>query len=409
MAKAKKIREITDEKEIEMFLNLKEKDITSSFIMKNFAQFNGNPPKYNVYDEIVIPPGGFSDGTYCNTTEFRTTLGSWIFNKFFIEPDLIPLFGYRNEPMTGKNFEKLNDKLSYALLEDDITLDQFKSFLEKSQKFMPYVSVFSPSVTMRLLLCDKEIEKEKQKLLKKYEKEIFEDKNEIVAEQIEKDLLKFAEEYLEGDDSMECYQSGARMKFGNHFKNMYIMRGAVKDPDPTKGYNIMTSNYNSGISAEDYGALCNSLATGPYARARKTSVGGYWEKLFVAAFQHLKIDPPGSDCGTKRYLEIVLTNPEDYIYSYIIEGDNLVELTSKNLDKYRNKKVKLRFASLCESKTGFCNKCAGNLFNRLGMVNVGVALAAIPGKLKNLSMKAFHDSTVKTVEMDVNKAFGIKK
>ena len=43
------------------------------------------------------------------------------------------------------------------------------------------------------------------------------------------------------------------------------------------------------------------------------------------------------------------------------------------------------------------------------MVNVGVALAAIPGKLKNLSMKAFHDSTVKTVEMDVNKAFGIKK
>ena len=104
-----------------------------------------------------------------------------------------------------------------------------------------------------------------------------------------------------------------------------------------------------------------------------------------------------------------MTNPEDYISSYIVEGDNLVELTSKNLDKYRNKKVKLRFASLCESKTGFCNKCAGNLFNRLGMVNVGVALAAIPGKLKNLSMKAFHDSTVKTVEMDVNKAFGIKK
>lgn len=404
----KGIREITNQADVEMFLNLKEEDITTSFIMNNFAQFNGNPPKFNVYDEIVIPAGAFTDGELCNTQSFRTSLGSWIFNKFFIERDLIGILGYHNEAMSKKNYGKLNNKLAYALLEDDIIVDVFKRFIEKGQKFMPYVSIFSPSVTKKLLLCDKEIEKEKKKLLKKYEKEVAA-RDGVVIEQIEKELLDFAQDYLDGDDSLECYDSGARMSFDNHFKNMYVMRGLAVDPDPNKGYNVMTSCYNSGISAEDYSALCNSLARGPYSRARKTSIGGYWEKLFVAGYQHLVIDPPGSDCGTKRYIEFVLTNPEDYLYSYIIEGNNLVELTSKNMDKYRNKKVKMRFASLCESKTGFCNKCAGNLFNRLGMRNVGVALAAIPGQLKNLAMKSFHDSTVKTVEMDINKAFGIKK
>ena len=41
----KKINKITNEKDVDMFLNLKEEDIKSSFIMENFAQFNGNPPK----------------------------------------------------------------------------------------------------------------------------------------------------------------------------------------------------------------------------------------------------------------------------------------------------------------------------------------------------------------------------
>lgn len=408
MATTKKINKITNDKDVEMFLNLKEEDITTSFIMDNFAQFNGNPPKFNVYDEIVIPKGKYGLGDIKNTEPFTTTLGAWIYNKYFIEKDLINIFGYETEAVGKKRFGKINQKLTYALLEDDITLDQLKGYLEKTQKFMPYVSVISPSVTMKLLLCDKAISKEKERLLKLHKKEI-EAGDEIVVENIEKELLKFAEEYLEGDDSKECYDSGARMSMGNHFKNMNIMRGASKDPDPNKGYNIMTSNYMSGISAEDYGKLCNTLAAGPYARGNKTRIGGYWEKLFVSAFQHLRLDPAGSDCGTKDTIKIRLDNPEDYIYSYIVENGKLVEITSKNVDKYRGKTVNIRFSSLCKSKTGFCNHCAGNLFYRIGNFdNIGVALATIPSVLKNTSMKAFHDSTVTTTEIDIEHAFGVK-
>ena len=65
----------------------------------------------------------------------------------------------------------------------------------------------------------------------------------------------------------------------------------------------------------------------------------------------------------------------------------------------------MRFSSLCESKTGFCNHCAGNLPYRIGIENIGMMLSAIPAKLKLLSMKAFHNSNVTTVEIDLDKAF----
>lgn len=146
--------------------------------------------------------------------------------------------------------------------------------------------------------------------------------------------------------------------------------------------------------------------------AKKTETGGYWEKLFLRAFQHLKLLPAGSDCGTTRTLKVYLTdkNIDGWMYSYIVDGGKLVELTSENKSKYLNKEVNFRFSALCEAKDGcFCNKCAGNLFYRLGITNVGAATPQIPSRVKVLLMKKFHDSVINFTEMDVEKAFGFKK
>jgi hypothetical protein len=157
--------------------------------------------------------------------------------------------------------------------------------------------------------------------------------------------------------------------------------------------------------------FANSLSAGPYSRGKKTSMGGYWEKLFLSMTQHLKLLPEGSDCHTKNYVIVHLTekNVDDWMYSWMIIGSSLVELTSQNMDKYIGKNVKFRFSSMCKSKGGFCSKCAGNIWYRLGpnMRNVGVMTDVIPSTLKNISMKAFHDSVVHTVEMDPWKAFSM--
>lgn len=132
------------------------------------------------------------------------------------------------------------------------------------------------------------------------------------------------------------------------------------------------------------------------------------EKLFFSAFQHVILLDEGSDCGTKRHIEMTLTdkNISQVMYSYVIKDDGeLEEITSKNRDKFVGKRVKLRFSSMCESKNGICNKCAGNLFYRLGIRNIGVSTPQIPSRLKVLSMKLFHDDQLNFTEMDPMRAF----
>ena len=188
---------------------------------------------------------------------------------------------------------------------------------------------------------------------------------------------------------------------------MYVVKGAQKNPDPTKGYNIIKSCYSEGVSKDDYAAMANSLAAGPYSRARKTAIWGYEEKKFLLAFQHIKLGPKGSDCGTKRTITVTLD--KNYMkllmYSYIVEGSRLVRLDSTNMDKYKGKTVKVRFSSLCKNEC-ICNKCAGDLYYLLDTPNIGTATPQIASVVKNVMMKAFHDSTEKFTQMNAMEAFG---
>lgn len=409
MASAKrKSRVITDKAEIDYLVNLSyEEVLKTSFIMKMFGKF-GNKQKYNPYDIVTIPPGSYKLGDHLNKKPFTTTVGIWIFNKCFIEEELSKLFGYVNKTMTKKTFNKLNDDISYAILEDEFTIEGLKRYIMKAQKYQPYVHILTPNHTMKMLLVTDSIKSKKAELLKKYDAQIKAG-DEKAVDIIQDELLKYAKELLNDDPSMDMYNSGAKSSWDNNFKNLFIMRGAIKDPDPDKGYNVITSSYMEGISKEEYSKFANSLAAGPFARAKRTEVGGYWEKLFLAALQHLVLQPAGSDCGTKKYITITLndTNLKDMMYSYIVEGNKLVQLNSKNMNSYRNKTVKMRYTSLCESKNGFCNKCAGDLFYKLNIQNIGAATPQLPAKLKLISMKSFHDSSIKLVEMDLERVFDL--
>lgn len=404
---SRKAKKITSPKDIEYLVNIKEKDITTSFIMDTFGEFETGQ-RFRPYDIIEIPANSYGPEGKKNKKPFITTVGIWIFNKYFIEEDLFDMFKYVNKTIDKKMYGKLNNELSVAVLEDRLSLESMKRFNMKTQKCMPYISILAPNYTDKMLTCTETINKKKKELYKKYEEQIKKG-DEIAANKMEKELLDFALEYMGDDPSMDMFISGARGSIGNNFKNMFVMKGVIKDPDPNakQKYNVAMSNYIDGISPDEYALFANSLAAGPYARAKKTENGGYREKLFLRAFQHLILDPPGSDCGTKRYIEVVLTesNINEWMYSYIIEGSKLVELTSLNKSKYIGKKVKVRFSALCESKTGICNKCMGNLYYRLNKTNVGTSLTQIPSVQKNIAMKSFHDSTQSLYDMDLEKIF----
>lgn len=405
---------ITDPKDIEYLVGIKEEECTKlSFAMDMFGDFD-DKRRFNTYDTVTIPSGSYGPEGNKNINPINTTVGIWVFNKAFIEKELFDLFGYINKPITSKVFKEINKKMSYAVMEDKLPLDAIKRYIMKTEKFQPYCNILSTSITENMLSIPKAIAKKKQELLKKYEKELATN-DPIVSQKIEKELIEECKVLLKDDPSVDMINSGAKIDWGNNFKNMFVMRGASKNPDPLNpngDYTIIKSDFMTGIAPDEYAAFADSLTAGPYARAKKTADGGAMEKIFVKALEHLYILPAGSDCGTKRTKSVTLTkdNIDDWMYSYIVEsGNRLVELTSDNRDSYLGKKVKFRYSGLCESKKGICNKCAGNLFTRLGIKNVGVASYVIPASIKLKSMKTFHDSTIKIFDMGdygYNKIFG---
>lgn len=414
MATTKRVsKEIKNEKDIKYLIGLTEDDITMSLIMELFGDFKDHQ-WFNPYDIITVPAGGYG-GKLPNGREkrnkeaFTTTVGRLIFNKYFIEcePELLAFIGYVNDNVGKKTYGKIFDSLGYAVLEDKISIEVYKRFCKKSQKFMPYVSILAPNHSDNMLTITKKINKKKAELIKANQ-EAFDNGDVIVVDKVSKELLEYARELMKDDPAMDMFLSGAGGSFENNFKNMFIMRGSVQDPDPRKSYNIITSNYIDGVSKEEYSKLANTLAAGPYSRSKKTELGGYWEKLFLTSLQHVILEDPGSDCGTKRHITIKVTdkNIGSIMYCYVINPDgSLTEITSENKHKFIGKTVKLRFSSMCESKNGICNKCAGNLFYRLGIRNIGASTPQIPSRLKVLSMKLFHDDQLNFTEMDPMAAF----
>ena len=377
-------KHIENPKDVQYILSLTEEQAAEKdTIMELFADF-GDGPRFNTYDTIDIPKGAYGKSKK-NKSQFTTTIGLYIFNKGCIE-DLSDVLGYINEPITADKYDEINEMISYARLEDKITIQQLKDFIMQSQIYMSCTSALAPSHTMTLILASEAIEKKKAELIKNKYGEAIKNKDIKAMDALDKELLDYAKELLKDDPSADMFNSGARSSWGNNFRNMYVTRGAVRLTDGS--FDIVTSSYMSGLDKEDLVKANDAAVGGPFSRAVKTKEGGYTEKKILYGLQHVKVLPKGSDCRTNRTITVTLTksNIKGWMYSFVKQGDNLIEITSDNKDKFINKTVKLRFSALCESKNGICEKCAGTLFNRLGINNVGLACDSFGSRLKNTAI-----------------------
>ena len=376
-----------------------ERDISSSLFYKLFGDY-GDGPLCNPYDTITIPPNVYGPIGKKNKNSFKTTVGLWIYNRWYIERDLFDIFGYINTTIDKKMFNNINTKLSYALLEDKINIRQLKAYLEKTQKIMPFEIILSPNMDEELLGITKKLNVLSKKLFNE-NKEALDNGDINTSERVLNEIYQYALTLLKDNPSMDNYLSGSGASIDN-FKIFFISKG-MNFNNTTGEFTMIKSNFIDGISREDYANNAAVLSVGAYSRAKKTADYGYYSKLIMSAYQHIKIGDRDSDCGTKRTVTVNLTNKNInlWIYSYIVEGNRLIELTSDNMDKYIGKTVKFRFSSLCESKDYICNKCAGNLFARRdNKTSIGISCTLISETLKQKALKAFHQTAISTSEMD---------
>lgn len=388
--------------DIEMLLSLKPDQIDKKlfiYLFVNKKQQNGViTSRYTPQCPMTIPKG-----KYCgNKNPIKTTLGLFMFNKLFIEESFYPIIGYIDTPVTNGVLEDIEGKLSQALLEDKITTIQFIKFLDKLQFFsFTLASLLTPSLTVNSVEELPEIKKRKEQLFKENKKDL-ENGDVIKAVKIEKELLSIAKDKLKGDPAMDLFESGSKASFGNNYKNVSIMTGPRLDP--MKGnYRISKNNYIEGIDKDDIDLAANALTVGAYSKGVGTQVGGYMTKKYLSAYQTMVLDKQGSDCGTIGYKELVLTkqNYKLFIYRYIVVGGKLVLLDDEQIKKYIGRNIKLRSPLYCISNK-ICNKCAGELFYKLGIENIGLTTTRVSSTLMNKSLKKFHDVSLKLHEVDLN-------
>jgi hypothetical protein len=393
---------VIQQEDLEMILSLKPDQIDKKlliYLLVNKKQNNGKiDSRYAPQCLMTIPKG-----KYCGNKEnIRTTLGLFIFNKLFIEESFYPILNYIDTSVTNKVLEEIEGKLSEALLEDKITTLQFIKFLDKLQFFsFTLASLITPSLTVKSVEELPEVKKRKEELFKENKKDL-ENGDVIKAIKIESELLDIAKEKLKGDPAMDLFDSGSKASFGNNYKNIAIMNGPKLDPQ-NGGYRISKNNYIEGIDKDDIDLAANALTVGAYSKGVGTQVGGYMTKKYLSAYQTMVLDKKGSDCGTNGYKELFLTknNYKLFIYRYIIVGEKLVLLDNEQIQKYIGRIVKLRSPMYCISDK-LCNKCAGELFYKLGIENIGLTTTKVSSTLMNKSLKKFHDVSLKLHEVDLN-------
>ena len=262
-------RQIT-EKEKESLLSLKPDDLTFSCLVGLFGDTttlhtkslsNISKSKFNVNDKMDLLPS-----EYFVKEKTTTTVGIFIFNKYIIErADLQDITGYINFPVTEKGLKKIEGMLSKAFIDEKMTIKQWEIYIDYRDNLgMQLNSVITPSFTPATVSTPKSTEDKKNALFKKYDKELSEG-NAIVAEKIEKELLKDVEKVLGKDVGMDLYKSGARGDIGN-YKNNNLFKGATMNKTTGK-FEILKTSFMDGITKDDLPAFATSVVAGSYPKA----------------------------------------------------------------------------------------------------------------------------------------------
>ena len=354
-----------------------------------------NEPRYKVTDRVKLKAR-----EYINTTDVDTTLGRLVFNKICVEnyiKDIIPNH-YWNTPLDKDGVAKIYGMVAEALKYNKLTTEVAWQW-EKAIEFysLKAAIIYNPSYNADLLIPRADIIKERDEFLKKHPDATVAD----IAD-FEKYITTKAAEKLDKNESIGLYKSGARGTIKDQYKNISIMIGPVYNP-ATGEMEPITTNFVEGCKKEDIPKLGNMLISSAYPKSCATADSGYITKQYYAAFQSVYVDKNGTDCGTKSYINVYITEKNffRYEFQYIMENGKPVMLSQDNKSKYINKFVKLR-SPMCCLNEHVCSICVGQFPYITGTENIGITFATIPNAALDAGMKKFHTSAIKMDDVDVN-------
>lgn len=391
-------------------LKLKKKDLTVNFLISKISTTTKNvkDPKTGKRKFITQKPAWdihatmkLEAGEYINQEEVVTTVGIFLVNKLIFEGNIDQILDnhYLNETITADVFDKVMDRVSTALMDNKVKLNpNVVRFIQSFEFYgLMLCSAVSSSFTPEVMSVQPDLKAERDKMFAEHDGPMTVSQ----AVKIEDKLTADAKKDLKGDPGMTLFDSKARGSFADNYKMMSLMVGPVKNPANGQ-YDVVKNSYIEGIEKRDIPAIANTIVNAAYPKAIGTAEGGYLTKQFYAVYQSIGMDKPGTDCGSKGYLPVFLTerNYDNYLWQYIVlPSGKLVLLDSDNYKQFINTTVKMRSPIGCLGQK-ICNKCMGERFYKLGIENVGLTTGRLPNSIMNSSLKNFHSTKVKFTKVN---------
>ena len=394
-------------------LNIPMEEIGKPLMEELFAAYHDrannvyHPAQFEPTDAITLTPEEYP---YVKE-KISTTLGRLFFNRCVLERSgVIKHIGYYNTALSKKGVGKLEEAVVNLLITDAITIDEYASYIDNRDRVGFWSAAFlSISITSGLITPMKDVEKRKQELFKQNKADLESDSpvTQIIANnRIEKELMGMVRKNLENDVGYDMYASGDG-NLDNNYKTINVMRGAVMN-EATHKYDIVESSLMNGIKKKDIAPFANSNLAAAYPSAIGTAEAGYIGKIFMAVAQEQTLDPnPNSDCKTKVTIPVTITdsNKRFFLYRNFNVNGKVVLSNQSNIDQFVGK-VNRMYSPQCCLHEKICAKCAGQIFYKMGVHNIGLLTTDASDALLNLKLKAKHDLSQKAGAIPKNYVFG---
>lgn len=349
---------------------------------------------FSIYDEISLEKGVLDNYTLDNS--LTTTIGRFITNCLLLHFPFKSLIPYQNDIWDIDDVQSL---IATKLLDKKITTEQYKEYLDNGYFIGHLGELCVPTLSERSLTTDPKIKERKKELFEKYKDQLNDPKT---IAKIEKELIQMDKDWLKGDVSEGFYGPTQKKSFGVHRKKLFIAVGGISKFSTDGSVAMVPESLSEGWSAESFPALANESRKGSWDRGHETQKGGEMTKFVFRAFQDIKIIE--HDCNTKRTIPIAFDehlHPSMFVGRIIIGSNGSEkELVRQEVDSYLGKTVKLRSPMTCETKDGYCYKCVGLNYERLGLKAPGIEAIEITSKFMTSSLKSMHGTAIQVEDIN---------
>lgn len=362
-------------------------------------------PLFTVKDRIKI------DGSWFPNVfeDMEVPFGNLLFNCICI----VPAFGHKFPFMRGKfSIQDIEAKVA-PILQDTpdtnkaredrfIYCDEWVRFMDCREHLRSIAHLLNQSATLKTITKSPDFNAFKKKLEKEFEGQLT---NPVKLVEFEKKLQDFDNEWLKGDPADKTFLEGKVRNVAR--KKMHLSIGSEPGFETKSTVLPITEALDEGwpTDPDKHVSMINGIRHGSLSRGRETIKGGVTAKYLLRAGNNFSV--VDGDCGAKNGLVVMYTKDSlsRLVGRYITtnsSGEVKYLATKEDVAPYQDKYVRLRSPAYCRmSGDRVCKVCGGDGL-ALNPNGVSIALTEMSSIVMNDFMKAMHDTTIKTVKLNLD-------